>query len=116
MRKLNKSSYFTSLELNPKQMPTGTPPRGYGGYLIVTLLDLLSNNGLGKHTLLATIAMVTIQRTLPAILLIKPQQAQKLPISQITVATAMQSHQQRSAQCQTRPNTHTRVKQMRHAS
>lgn len=69
----------------------------------MTLSDLLSNNGLGKHTQLASSFMGTLQRPLPAILLIKPQQAPRFPISQITVATAMQSHRQRNA----RGLTHT---------
>lgn len=105
MRKLNEFWYFTKLESMPKNLPQ--EPHLCSSYPTVTLSDPLSNNGLGKCTLLATITMVTIQHTLPAILLIKPQQAQRLPISQITVATTMQSHQQRNVRCQTHtPITH----------
>lgn len=60
---------------------------------------------------MATIAMVTIQHTLPAILLIKPQQAQMLPISQITVATGTPAEKQ-STMPKTHTNRHTWVKQM----
>lgn len=82
---------FTNIDTEPNPS-TGTLRWSSGGCPIVTLSDSLSNNGQGKHTLLATIAMVTIQHTVPAIPLIKPQQAQRLPISQITVATAIQPH------------------------
>lgn len=97
------SWYFTNLALNPKNVDQN-PTLGLPDCNLVCPARV--NNDQGKHTLFTTITIVTIQHIVPAILLIKPQQAKRLPISQITVATTVQSHQQGIVQCQT--DKHTR--------